>query len=161
MRLLRKRQAAIAQHVRTEKCLSVDSNGLYGAVAFDRIAIAQEAGHRRCDQLEPHVVEDRWERNALRDRADVHVLKALFDHKGTDLVRHRKDMLGAFDPRRIRSQAMIQSPCKCTCSRCALDGAADTERNCLAARRARSVIRDRWLRAANDCRLNSVRDDPP
>ena len=44
--------------------MSVRSNGLYSHLAFNRIAIAQEAGHRRCDQLEPHVVEDRW--NVMR-----------------------------------------------------------------------------------------------
>ena len=52
------------------------SNRHNDGLAFVCASIAQQTGDRRCNQLKPYVIEQRRERNLLRDRADLDLLKS-------------------------------------------------------------------------------------
>ena len=62
MRLLRERQATVAQYFWAEERLHVGSNGSDHALTLHFIATFQEAGHWCCDQLKSHIFEHGRER---------------------------------------------------------------------------------------------------
>ena len=75
-RFLWEGQAAIHQHIGVKKRLGIRGIVFNRCLSLDVTSIAKEASHRGGDQLKPHVVEHRWEGDALRNRADVYAVEA-------------------------------------------------------------------------------------
>ena len=105
VRFLREQQASIAQQFGVKKRSSIGGNRHNDGLAFVCASIAQQTGDRRCNQLKPYVIEQRRERNLLRDRADLDLLKSFSGQQSSDLVRLRKNVLGALDARCRPSKA--------------------------------------------------------
>ena len=75
-RFLWEGQAAIHQHIGVKKRLGIRGIVFNRCLSLNVPSIAKEASHRGGDQLKPHVVEHRWEGDALRNRADVYAVEA-------------------------------------------------------------------------------------
>jgi hypothetical protein len=59
VRLLLEAESPVLQHCRIREACSLRGNRLDGLLTVELGTVAQQGGHGCCEELEPHIVEDR------------------------------------------------------------------------------------------------------
>lgn len=113
VRLLSEAEPPAFQHCWIRKARSLRGNRLDGGLTVELGRVAQQGGHRCCEPLEPHIVEDRGKFDVLNDGLYLDFGKARIPQLLMKLVRGVEGMLAAFGFGCIRPKDAVKRKYEC------------------------------------------------